>query len=168
MMTRTALAAVVTAATLTFGSGTAEAATLRHVDRLAVQLEGYSQKLASEFRAHFRHTPEYVHLMSDAERVAELAEHVHDVIHHGRSISHLERDLSKLSRAMHHLQGLVADVERHARHGHGHIHGYLGHVKLLLRSMDSTLRRPSVRWVNIALRVRSASFRGGAARRIRP
>ncbi|MFG0261151.1 MAG: hypothetical protein ACF788_02015 [Novipirellula sp. JB048] len=128
-------------ATVAF-SATAAADTYHHVDQLALAIERQAKQLASETR-HYRHTPEYAHLVADAHKMAELAEHMHDVAHQHGSLAHLESDLAELDAQFHHFESLIRRIEWRAahRHGHwhGHVHGDTAHVKRLLHSIEDDI-----------------------------
>ena len=138
--TRIALAGIVVTIGMLATSRIADAASYQHLDTLAVSLQRDSARLYHEFRLHFRHTPGYTHLMSDAASMYRLARHVHEVAHHHGSIAHLRSDLRKLDHTFHHLEGLVDRIERGAyHHGVGHIHGDTRHVRRMLHVMDTNL-----------------------------
>ncbi|QDT13915.1 hypothetical protein [Planctomycetes bacterium K23_9] len=123
---------------LTAFASNASADTYHHIDELALQIERNSKRLISEVR-HYRHTPEYSHLVSDARHMARLADHVHDLAHDHGSLTHLNSDLVELDRKFHHLESVFNRVEHNAAYGHGHIHGDTSHVRGLLCSIESDL-----------------------------
>ncbi len=137
---RTTLAALIAAFGLTITANNANAAPGDHIDRLALKLQGQARGLMTEIRLHFRHTSQYGHLISDSARIYGKAAHIHRVAHISGSPTHLRRDLAELDRLFHHLEGLVANVQVHASHGHGgHLHGRTGHVNRLIAEMENTL-----------------------------
>ncbi|QEF98231.1 hypothetical protein Mal15_22800 [Stieleria maiorica] len=109
--------------------------TYRHIDELANDIEDKARLLEKEVR-HYRHTPEYRHLVEDTRAIRKLADHIHDVAHDHGSLSHMESDLRELDREFHHLVSVFDRVERHAAHGHGHIHGDTRHVRRLLHYIE--------------------------------
>ena len=121
MTTLSKICAVLGIAVTTW-STTAMADTYQHIDELALDIQKKSRQLISEAR-HYRHTPEYRHLVDDARDMYELAAHVHDLAHHHGSLAHLESDVAQLDAKFHHLESVFDRVERRAAHGHGHIHG---------------------------------------------
>ena len=130
--------AVLIAASLT--ASTANASSYRHIDILAVKMQRQSAKLYHEFRLHFRHTPEYRHLMSDARDLYYKSKHVHEVAHHRESLHHIKRDLAALDRLFHHLEELVEKITHDAdHHGHGHIHGDTHHVEAIMKRFEQNL-----------------------------
>ncbi|NNE00103.1 MAG: hypothetical protein HKN47_22515 [Pirellulaceae bacterium] len=116
----------------------ASASTYNHIDQLAVTVARQARTVVSETR-HYRHTPEYRHLRSDAIEIARLADHMHEVAHHHGSLAHLESDLAQLDAKFHHLESVFDRIERNAAVGHGHIHGNTAHVRRLLCSMEDNL-----------------------------
>jgi hypothetical protein len=147
MLTRT----ILTAALVGFAfTPAARADTYGHIEILAHQLDRYATRLDGEFAAHYRYSPEYGHLKSDAREMARLARHVHEVAHGHGSLSHLESDLRQLDRLFHHVEDLVDDIELHSTyhgyhsrfggyHGGGHVHGGGGEVRGLLHAIEDTL-----------------------------
>ncbi len=117
-------------------SQTADAASQRHIDRLAVSFQAQARVLMHEFRLHYRHTSQYRHLMSDARDLYYRAAHIHELVHHHGSLHHIERDINKMDTLFHHLEDLVDHIEIHP---HGHIHGHTGHVARLMARMEDTL-----------------------------
>lgn len=119
-------------------SAPAFADTYHHIDELALRIASKSQQIVCESR-HYRHTPEYRHIVSDARAMHQFAEHIHEVAHHHGSLIHLEQDLVKLDAEFHHLENLFDRVEHRAAYGHGHIHGNTAHVKRLLNSIEDDI-----------------------------
>ncbi|MGB7323551.1 MAG: hypothetical protein WBD31_01680 [Rubripirellula sp.] len=117
---------------------TAMANTYHHIDQLALKIERESKQLVYETR-HYRHTPEYGHLVSDAREMASLAHHLHDVAHSEGESFHLESDLAQLDAKFHHLESLIDTIEHRAAYGDGHIHGGTSHVKRLLNSIEDSI-----------------------------
>src|SRR5205814_6720100 len=73
MLTRSIGMAVVTLLGITFAAGTASAHGFGRIDELGVTLQGQTRALQGEFAEHFRSTPHFRHLMSDAREMAGLA-----------------------------------------------------------------------------------------------
>ncbi|QDV45678.1 hypothetical protein Enr13x_55570 [Stieleria neptunia] len=121
-----------------FVSPSAFADTYRHIDDLASDIERKSRQIEKETR-HYRHTPEYRHLVEDARDMRRLADHMHDVAHDHGSLAHLESDLQELDAKFHHLESVFDRVERRAFHGHGHVHGDTSHVKRLLNAIEDDI-----------------------------
>lgn len=119
-------------------SSTAMADTYHHIDQLALDIARQTETLASESR-HYRHTPEYRHLLSDTREMARLADHMHDLAHHHGSISHLASDLAQLDAKFHHVESLFDHIEHSASYGYGHIHSNTSHVKRLLNSIANDI-----------------------------
>jgi len=127
------------AATIAIAAGTVNAASYEHIDQLALKIQQGSREIYNEFGTHYRHTPEYSHLRSDAATMYHLAAHTHTVAHAHGSLFHLESDLKKLDRAFHHLEDVLGRVEHNARFGNGHTHGDTRHVRGLLKSVESNI-----------------------------
>lgn len=123
---------------VTFSAVPAMADTYRHIDDLANDIERKARKIVSESR-HYRHTPEYRHILQDAKDMRELADHLHDVAHDHGSLAHMEADVRQLDAEFHHLQSLFRRVEREADYGHGHVHGHTGHVWTLLHAIEEDI-----------------------------
>lgn len=119
-------------------SSSAVADTYHHIDELALSIQRQSRELICETR-HYRHTPEYRHLVADTRDMYELAAHIHDLAHHHGSIEHLESDVAELDAKFHHLESVFDRVERRAAHGHGHVHGNTAHVKAALNSIEDSI-----------------------------
>ncbi|GAA5504672.1 hypothetical protein [Novipirellula caenicola] len=123
---------------LTAFCSTASADTYDHIDQLALKIAVQSNQIVRE-TSHYRHTPEYVHLLSDARDMARLADHIHELAHHHSSVSHLDRDLAMLDSKFHHLESLFDAIEHRAAYGHGHIHGHTSHVRMLLNAIENNI-----------------------------
>ena len=131
------ITAIVIAIGFVSGADSAKASTYDHLDQLALQLQGQSRRLISEFRLHYRHTREYRHLISDGYEMYRLAAHIHRVAHQHGGVHHLQSDLKQLDQLHHHIHDLVDHREVHP-HG-GHVHGNTGHVHAMLEEMEDTL-----------------------------
>lgn len=105
-----------------------------HIDRVALRIQKKAQRLLEE-TTHYRHTPQYRHLVHDARLLRDTAIHIHDVTHFEGNIPHLKRDVAMIDQTFHHLEGLFDHIELEAAHGHGHIHGNTRHVKNLLKQI---------------------------------
>ncbi|MDG2222354.1 MAG: hypothetical protein P8L85_13315 [Rubripirellula sp.] len=121
---------------------TVQADTYRHIDGLALSIERQSKQLLREC-VHYRHSPEYRHLILDAVKMSRLADHMHDLAHRNGSLAHLESDLAQLDSMFHHLESLVHQIECRAGHGHGHSYGQTSHVRSLLRSIELNIHHLS-------------------------
>jgi len=136
---RTTFTAVLIALGLAATSRTVQAAPGDHMDRLALSLQAQAQRLSAEVRLHYRHTPEYRHLISDARKIYVKAVHIHRIAHRGTSRAHLASDLREIDALYHHTAGLIREIERHAHFGHGHVHGDTRHVRGILAQMRKTI-----------------------------
>ena len=123
---------------ITAFSATAKADTYHHIDQLALTIDRQSKQLVREAH-HYRHTPEYRHLVSDARDMCRLADHLHEVAHHHGDLRHLTSDVDELDAKFHHLESVFDRVERRASHGHGHVHGNTSHVRELLISIEDNI-----------------------------
>lgn len=112
--------------------------TYRHIDGLALSIQRKARLLQRE-TVHYRHTPEYRHLLDDTRDLYRFATHLHEVAHHHGSLAHLESDVRQLDSKFHHLEAVFDRVENAAAHGHGHVDGHTAHVKALLRSIESSI-----------------------------
>ena len=112
--------------------------TYHHIDQLALSIDRQAKELVRE-SCHYRHTPEYAHLVTDAREMSQLAEHLHEVAHHHGSLAHLIHDVEELDAKFHHLESLFDRIERRAAHGHGHVHGNTAHVRELLDVMADNI-----------------------------
>ncbi|MFT7641181.1 MAG: hypothetical protein ACI9G1_002927 [Pirellulaceae bacterium] len=127
------------AATIAIASGSVNAASYEHIDELALKVQEGAREMYNEIGTHYRHTPEYSHLRSDAAKLYHSAAHAHTVAHSHGSLRHLESDLSKLDQAFHHMEETLERVEHNARFGEGHTHGDTRHVRGLMRAVESNL-----------------------------
>jgi len=132
-------AGVLSAVAILVAGSTANADTFSHLDDLAIRVKVKGQALTTEVRAHYSHTPYYRHLLSDSYDVAALASRVHDIAHHHGDVFLLDAYLTRLDRLFHHVESLIAQTERSARYGHGHIHCDTRHVKHLLQDLEGLL-----------------------------
>jgi hypothetical protein len=119
-------------------TASASADTYQHIDQLALKIDRAAKAIVCETR-HYRHTPEYTHLVADARDLAVLADHVHEIAHHHGSLAHLDSDVAALDAKFHHLESVFDRVEWRAAHGHGHVHGNTSHVKGLLNSIEECI-----------------------------
>ena len=147
---KTITAFVFSIATLAGFAQNAKADYYSHLDRLACDILRQSDALVGE-AIHYRHTPQYRHLVHDLKQIRAFADHIHEVAHHRGSIVHLDRDLRQLDAQFHHLEDLIKDIEHNAVHGHGHIHGRTGHVRRLLRAMENNIHHMQSDVRNLAL-----------------
>lgn len=124
----------------------------QHIDVLALRIQRTARKLLNE-TVHYRHTPEYRHLVADTQDILRLSTHIHDVTHFEGNLRHLEVDLAELDRQFHHLEAVFDRIEHNAAFGQGHIHGNTAHVKRLLNSIEGNIHhiQDDVRSLNRAL-----------------
>jgi hypothetical protein len=114
-----------------------------HIDRLAVKIQKTSKQLLRE-SVHYRHTPEYRHMVADANEMYRLATHVHEVSHFEGNLRHLQNDVANLDRQFHHVESVFDRIERNAAYGNGHVHGRTAHVKRLLISIQDSIHHMQV------------------------
>lgn len=140
---RTSLAIMAATAGLLIGPATTQAASPHHIDDYAFQLKGQAINLIRELSIHYRHAPEFRHLMSDASAVVRDAAHVHAVAHNHGNLAHLDDDLSKLDASVHHLDELMDSIAFHVARCHdprcGHFHGDIRQARGLINQMIGTL-----------------------------
>ena len=137
---RTLLTAAAVALGLVWAAPAAQAGSFEHIDELAAELQGLSSKLSREFRDHYRHTPSYRHLATDARNMRKLASHIHEIAHYEGDLEHIHDDLHELDELFHHVDELVDEIEHDAEHhGEGHVHGDTRHVRRIMRDMEGTL-----------------------------
>ena len=122
-------------------AGTANAASYLSVDTKAVRLQNQASQLYWEINAHFRHAAHFDHLRSDASQMYFLARDIHLLAHRSYGLNRMSYKLDELDRLFHHTEDLLQHIVDDAAHGHGHIHGHLGHVKELVECMENTLHR---------------------------
>lgn len=135
----TRLATLCSVASALLLGGTASAADVfGHFDQIAARLERQAYQLTTEV-AHYRHTPQYPHLVRDAQLLARTARHAHVTAHVGCDLAHLEADVRELDSVIHHVHELVDAIEHDAAFGRGHVHGRTSHVHSLLASMESNV-----------------------------
>ncbi|NIL97459.1 MAG: hypothetical protein GTO53_07550 [Planctomycetales bacterium] len=126
-ITRYTVAILVATGGLIVGSATTEAASGHHIDAYALRLQDQAKRLSREVKYHYRHAPQFGHLLADARQVQRKAAHVHQVAHRRGDLEHLQADLQDLDRALHHLDQLMKEIEhpvcdyhdRRARYFHG-------------------------------------------------
>jgi hypothetical protein len=114
-----------------------------HIDQLARKIQRQTKQLKNEVR-HYRHTPEYDHLVHDTNEIYRLASHIHDVTHFEGNLVHLEADLRDLDREFHHLERAFDRVEHNAAYGYGRVSGNTKHVKRLLESIEDSIHHISL------------------------
>src|SRR5687768_4605090 len=71
----------------------AEAADPHHIDEMAYAVRNDAARVANEIRYHFRHSPHYEHLYSDAYEMYQLADHIHDIAHEHGDLQHIRADM---------------------------------------------------------------------------
>jgi len=143
MKKKSTLAALVIFGLATLGAGRSALAAGPHVDRLALDLQRQSRELMTEFARHYRHAPDFRHLMADSSDLFRQAVHIHSIAHNTNNLHHLNADLAKIDRSFHHLEGVVEGIEHHVRFCHsprcGHFHGDTRHVRALMGSIEDTI-----------------------------
>lgn len=140
MIARFTTATLLAITALTASATIAAADTRHHLDEIACRLARDTDTLVQEAAIHYRHTPQYPHLISDAVQMKRLANHIHAIVLHG-SIDYLKRDVDDLDRLFHHVEGLIHQIEvnsRHSFHG-GHIHGNTFHVCRGLKLIEADI-----------------------------
>ena len=111
------------------------------IDEMALSIQQLAEQLATEARVHYRHTPEYDHLVADTRILVRESAHLHDLAHaHGR-LDQMAADLVKLDSSYHHLEETFDRIEANAAHGAGIVLGQTSHVKELLNSMETALHQ---------------------------
>ncbi|MCP4886949.1 MAG: hypothetical protein GY904_10105 [Planctomycetaceae bacterium] len=120
---------------------TAQADTYHYIDGLALTIERQSKHLLREC-VHYRHAPEYRHLIHDSIKMSRLADHVHDLARRNGSLAHLESDLAELDALFYHLQSLVSEIERRAACGYPHRHtpSHTAQIQDLMRSIERNIQ----------------------------
>lgn len=134
----TKLASLIIMIAVTAVTSNANADEYAHIDRLAVKIRNSARRITKE-TIHYRHTPEYRHLVADSNTLYRLATHIHDVTHFEGNLTHLANDLDQLDRTFHHLERVFDRVEHAAAFGNGHVHGRTAHVKRLLNSIEDNI-----------------------------
>ena len=133
---RTTLLTTVSMALLACTTTPADAASYRHIDRLALRMQSQTRGLVTEFAQHYRHKTGYRHLRADAIELYRVAAHIHLVAHQSGSIYHLQHDVERADELFHHLEGVLARTDR--SYG-GHAHGDTRHVFELMHNLEQTL-----------------------------
>ncbi|MEX2579140.1 MAG: hypothetical protein WD342_08775 [Verrucomicrobiales bacterium] len=127
------LIAAIAVATGGLFASQAKAASYNRLVTLAHQLDDSVGHLREEFKLHYRHTPQYKHLLSDATSMTRKVAHIDQLSYDPHvSLRHLQSDVEDLDDLAHHLQDLVAATERGRR---GHVHGNTRHVQDLMASI---------------------------------
>lgn len=121
-----------------FFANQANADTWGHIEELGHDIALKADQLLAETH-HYRHTPEYGHLVSDAVQLRAKANRICSLARSHASIYYLEAALADLDARFHHLEGLFDHIEHEAAHGHGHIHGPTRHVKRLLNRVEDCI-----------------------------
>jgi hypothetical protein len=131
--------------TALFGvTSSAQAQSYEHIHRLASRLERQTVEMHREVHAHFRGTPDYVHLDRDVAEMERLARHIHDVAHHRGSIRHLRADVERLDHLFHHIEDVIARLARTRQIGPrtlSHFRGVMGDVGATLHHLRDDLSR---------------------------
>ena len=140
-------------------AGIADAASYHSIDRKAVSLQNKASELYWEINAHFRHAAHYGELRSSASQMYFLSRDIHLLAHRSYGLNQMSFKLDRLDRLFHNTEDFIGHIVDDAEHGHGHIHGHLGHVRELVESMEHTLH--SLRAEVKDLQYHEAHFHGG-------
>ena len=127
-------------AVVAFGvsANTASANAYNHINSMAVKIRNKTKSLLRETE-HYRYTPNYRHLVSDAAGLRQLAEHTREVAREKGDLDHLAADVAEMDRTFHHLENLFDATERSAAYNQGKIKGNTAHVKRLLESIEECI-----------------------------
>jgi len=135
MLNKNKLAALVLGTAIFGATGTVQAQTYEHIDRLALRLARQTAEMHDEVHAHFRNTPDYRHLDHDVAEMERLARHIHDVAHHRGSLAHLRADVEELDRNFHHIEDIIERLARTRQIGFR----TLSHFRETMAAIDDTL-----------------------------
>ena len=144
MSLKTGLVATVMGMAIFGAANVAQAQSHEHIHRLAVKLQRQTAEMHAEVHAHFRATPDYVHLDRDVAEMQRLARHIHEVAHRGGSVAHLRADVEQLDRQFHHIEGVINRLAATRQIGPrtlSHFRGVMGDVSDTLHHLRSDLAR---------------------------
>lgn len=144
MSLKTGLLAMVLGTAILGGANRAQAQSHGHIDRLAVRLQRETADMHAEVHAHFRRTPDYVHLDRDVAEMERLARHIHEVAHRGGSVAHLRADVEQLDRLFHHIEDVIDRLARTRQIGPrtlSHFRGVMGNISETLHHLRDDLAR---------------------------
>ena len=130
------IVAVIVSLGIFAGGQTAQAGGYSDVDLQALELQRRSRDLLHEFRVHYRRTCQYRQLLADTLEMYDLASHIHEVACNRGSLAHIRNDLRELGSLHHHIEDLVAVIERDPS---GRVLGQTCHVHRRLREMDANI-----------------------------
>ncbi|MDG2380847.1 MAG: hypothetical protein P8N76_04180 [Pirellulaceae bacterium] len=137
---RIVIAGILTTVTILSSSSTTSGASFHHIESLALNLVRQSSALTREFKYHYRHTPEYRHLVSDARELHRRANHVHNLSHRSCSLEHMRIDLQQMDHFFHHLKETLDRVAMNAdRHHRGHVNRKTRHTYQIVRRIEEDL-----------------------------
>ena len=119
-------------------ANTASANTYSHINSMAVKIRNKTKSLLRETE-HYRFTPNYRHLVSDAAALRQLAEHTREVARAKGDLDRLAVDVAEMDQTFHHLENLFDATERSAAYNQGKIKGNTAHVKRLLESIEDCI-----------------------------
>ena len=146
MFAKTSSIVAMTVAALGISAANASAADPHHIDDLAFAVRNDAARIANEVRYHFRHSPHFEHLYSDAYEMYQLADHIHDIAHEHGDLEHIRADMTELDELFHHLEELVDEATVGGIHGghysswHRRSHGYHGaRLKRLVARLSENL-----------------------------
>jgi hypothetical protein len=110
--------------------------TQRHLDRLAVIMQGQSRELIREFGLHYRRKSGYAHLRADAWQLYRAVTHIHTVVHHSGDVHHLKSDVERADKIFHHLEEVLDKTELSLN---GTTQGDTIHVLELMEELEKNL-----------------------------
>lgn len=119
-------------------TNTASANEYGHINRMAVKIRNQTRQLLRETE-HYRLTPNYRFLVSDAAALRQLAEHTREVARQKGNLDHLAADVAEMDRTFHHLENLFDNTELLASQCQGSVKGHTAHVKRLLNSIEDCI-----------------------------
>ena len=123
---------------LGISANTASANAYSHINSMAVKIRNKTKSLLRETE-HYRYTPNYRHLVSDAAALRQLAEHTREVARDKGDLDHLAADVAEMDQTFHHLENLFDATEQSAAYNHGKIKGNTAHVKRLLEAIEDCI-----------------------------
>ena len=123
---------------LGMSANTASANAYSHINSMAIKIRNKTKSLLRETE-HYRYTPNYRHLVSDAAGLRQLAEHTREVARAKGDLDHLAADVAEMDQTFHHLENLFDATERSAAYNQGKIKGNTAHVKRLLDSIEDCI-----------------------------
>ena len=113
-----------------------------NLTREAHRIVDYSEDLKCEVVRHFRHTREYRHLLSDADKIRAEARRIDSLSHRVNSlevVKCIRADIEDLDDLVHHVADLIEEVDRCSRRSRSRSHRNISHVKRLVDAMNCSL-----------------------------